>query len=59
MEGRLVGVVEARELGDLAGAGLGVEALDVALLAHLERRRHVDLDEAVDLGAQLVAATAP
>ena len=38
---RLVGVADAGELGDLAGPRPGVEALDVALLAHLERRGEV------------------
>src|SRR5215211_6406976 len=44
--GRLVGVGDARELLDLTGAGLGVEALDVALLADLDRGLDVRLDEA-------------
>ena len=43
--GRLVGVVDAGEPGDLAGPGLGVEALGVALLALLDRRVDEDLDE--------------
>src|SRR5215208_7560716 len=42
---RLVGVRDAGELLDLAGARLGVKALDVALLADLERGLGVDLDE--------------
>ena len=45
VRGGLVGVVDAGEAGDLAGAGLGVEALGVALLAHLERRVDEHLDE--------------
>ena len=43
--GRLVGVVDAGEARDLAGPGLGVEALRVALLALLDRRVDEDLDE--------------
>ena len=43
--GLLVGGGDAGELGDLAGAGLGVEALAVAALALLERRGHVDEEE--------------
>ena len=42
----LVGVGDAGELLDLAGAGLRVEALDVARLAVLERGGDEDLDEA-------------
>ena len=45
VERGLVGVVDAREALDLAGAGLGVEALDVAPLADLDRGVAVDLDE--------------
>ena len=37
--------VDAGEVGQLAGAGARVEALRVALLAHLERRVDVDLEE--------------
>ena len=43
--GRLVGRVDAGEVGELAAAGLGVEALRVALLGDLERRVDEDLDE--------------
>ena len=43
---RLVGIGDAGELLDDAGAGLGVEALAVAALADLERGRDVDLEEA-------------
>ena len=42
---RLVGIADAGELFDLAGDGLCIEALHVALDALLERRRDVDLDE--------------
>ena len=53
---RLVGVGDAGELLDLAGAGLRVEALDVALLADLDRGLDVGLDEAaVHHLARLVA----
>ena len=41
----LVGAGDAGELGDLAGARLGVEALAVAALALLERRGDVDEHE--------------
>src|ERR671917_2214183 len=43
--GRLVRVVDAGEAPDLPRAGLGVEALGVAGLAHLDRRVDEDLDE--------------
>ena len=43
--GHLVGLVDAGESLDDACAGLLVETLDVPLLALLERRRHVDLEE--------------
>ena len=43
--GLLVGRGDAGELGDLAAAGLGVEALAVAALALLERRGDVDEEE--------------
>ena len=42
---RLVGVVDAGEARELAGSGLGVEALGVALLAQLDRRVDEHLDE--------------
>ena len=45
VERRLVGVVDAGEARELAGPGLGVEALRVALLALLDRRVDEDLDE--------------
>ena len=59
--GHLVGRGDAGELGDLAAAGLGVEALAVASLALLERRGDVDeeertarcLDHLLDLLARL------
>ena len=44
---RLVRVVEPRELGDLSPARAGVESLHVAAFAFLQRRRDVDLDEAL------------
>src|SRR4051794_10835782 len=44
--GRLVGIRDAGELLDLAGASLRVEALDVAVLARLDRGLYVGLDEA-------------
>ena len=44
-ERRLVGVVDAGEPGELPGARLGVEALGVALLAHLDRRVDEHLEE--------------
>ena len=43
--GGLVRVVDAGEALELAGAGLGVEALGVALLAELDRRVDEHLDE--------------
>ena len=43
--GWLVGRVDAREVLELASAGLGVEVLRVALLGDLERRVDEDLDE--------------
>ena len=55
----LVGGGDAGELGDLAAAGLGVEALAVAALALLERGGDVDEEERaaglVDHGADLLA----
>src|SRR5262245_28597356 len=45
LERGLVRVVDAGEPLDLAGAGLLVEALGVALLARLDRRVHEHLDE--------------
>ena len=55
----LVGRGDAGELGDLAAAGLGVEALAVAALALLQRGGHVDEEEGaaglVDHGADLLA----
>ena len=44
--GRFVGVGDAGEGGDDSGAGAGVQALGVALLADLQGRGHVDEDEA-------------
>src|SRR5262245_31226973 len=44
---RLVGIVHAGEALQLAALGLGIEALRVPRLAHLDRRVHEDLDEAV------------
>ena len=52
--GRLVRIGHAGELGDLAGPGLGVQALHVARLAVFERGRDVDFDEVVDPAAHLV-----
>ncbi len=49
--GRLVGGADAGEVGDLAGAGLLVEPLRVALLGDLERDVGEDLDE----GDRLIA----
>src|SRR5579862_5474538 len=43
--GHLVGIGDARELGQRSGAGLGVEALAVPCLAHFEGGRHVDEQE--------------
>ena len=43
--GRLVGAVDAGEIGELAGARLGVEALGVARLGDGQRRIDMDLDE--------------
>ena len=48
--GHLVGIRDAGELGDHAGPGLGVEALAVTRLAHLQRRRDVHEHEAAGLG---------
>src|SRR5262245_62365551 len=45
-EWRLVGVVDAGEALQLAGPGLGVEALGVTVLALLDRRVDEHLDEA-------------
>src|SRR5579859_7187206 len=56
--GRLVGVVHARHLLDLAAPGPLVEALDVPLLADLDRGRDVDLDEGADLLARPLARRA-
>ena len=42
---RLVGRIDAGEIGNAAGARLGVQALDVALLAHFQRRIDEHLDE--------------
>lgn len=49
----LVGSADAGELLDLAGAGLLVEALGVALLSHLEGHIDVDLDKRNGLVAVL------
>jgi hypothetical protein len=46
----LVGIVDAGQPGQLAGAGARVKALRVAALALLERRVHVHLDEAQAVG---------
>src|SRR5215211_5439674 len=48
--GRLVRTVDAGEALELARPGLGVQALRVAPLALLERRRHPDLEERQALG---------
>src|SRR3712207_3651868 len=54
--GRLVGIGYPGELPDLARESLLVEALHVALGAHLERRVDEDLDEVVpDVAPYLVA----
>ena len=54
----LVGVRDPGERLDLAGAGALVEALHVAALALLDRRPHVDLDEALaHPGAGVVAGS--
>ena len=45
VDGRLVGRVDAGEVLNEAGARLLVESLHVALLAQLERRLDVYLDE--------------
>src|SRR5262249_15181977 len=45
IEWGLVGVINAGEALDLSGAGLGVEALDVALFADVDRGVAEDLDE--------------
>jgi hypothetical protein len=52
---RLVGIGDAREFGDLARPGLGVQALHVPRLAVLERGSDVDLDEVVHVAAHFVA----
>ena len=46
--GRLVGIGDAGEVGDLAGEGLRVQALHVASCALLDARRDVHLDERGD-----------
>ncbi len=51
----LVRIVDTGEVGEVSGTGPGVEALGVACLAHVDRRRDVDLDEG-DPGA-LVSST--
>src|SRR5262245_60256141 len=43
--GRLVERIDTGEIGDEAGAGLAVEPLGIALLAHFKRRIDIDLDE--------------
>ena len=43
--GGLVGRVDAGEVGDLAGARLGIQALDVARFGHGQRHIDEDLDE--------------
>ncbi len=45
--GRLVGVIDARELGEFAAARLRVQALRIARLADGERCVHVDLHDAL------------
>src|SRR5918997_237212 len=42
----LVRIVDPREVLDFPAARAGVQTLDVAPLAHIQRGRHVDLDEA-------------
>ena len=42
---RLVGVVHTSEAGEVAGPGPRVEPLRVTLLAHLDRRVHMHLQE--------------
>src|SRR5262245_30129237 len=44
---RLVRIVDPREAQDLAPPGARVESLHVAVLALLERGRHIHLDEAL------------
>src|SRR5437868_3733450 len=51
----LVGIRDARELGDLAGQRAGVQSLGVSAHARLERGLHVHLDERTDLAAHFVA----
>jgi hypothetical protein len=55
---RLVRVVDAGEVRDLAGAGLGVQPLGVARLADRERRVDEDLDERQAGGVVRVAGAA-
>src|SRR5262245_53813375 len=43
--GRLVGGIDAGEIGDQPGARLAVETLGIARLAHLERGIDENLDE--------------
>ena len=54
---RFVGIVDAREAGDLAAARLGIHALDIAIFADIERRVDEDLDKAIlaDQGAHVLA----
>src|SRR5690242_18685069 len=46
IDGGLVWVVDPCEIREQPGTSLGVEALAVAFLAHVNRRRHMHLDEA-------------
>ena len=54
----LVGIGHAGELGNLAGARLGVQPLHVSFLAYVDRGIDEDLDEVVDLSPDLVADVA-
>lgn len=58
VERRFVGIRDPREFLNLAGQGLLVEPLDIALDEGLERAMGVDLDEVLDLGADPVAGLA-
>ena len=58
VRGRLVGVGDAHEVGDLAGHRLLVAAGVVSGDEHLHRAVHEDLHEATDLPAELVARIA-
>jgi len=58
MQGWLVGVGNAGEIVDVAGAGAFIEAFDVAAFALIKRCGDVDFEEAGAEGADAVAGGA-